>query len=517
MKLRSLGFSLLGLAWAIAGCSRLGCEGSRPSPAPSTAPDPAPSPGPRLQTLTPLGAASSFDGPHNGLSPEALRQSPALLAYLGASGLPLTSASLATAATAAAFAAALDELYPKGPPPKVPPACGTGTASCASKLMGYIVSCALDAGTSVELHPTGEPLLRWTGELGVCGDKAADVSDHWASHAPTRSCLEAVSACVLARVNALDLRVAISLRGGPGLVVPPLRARVPLEPTLREHDGTARIASLDPTCAATAGDPTRNCGWDRRYVGRCAPGTHVSLENPGGAMVRVCKGIHGCDHGAAPAPYAGLVTEVPSTATRVEFDCPSPGTPRPYYYFGIMVAADNPAVLPAPAVDVTLPAPLPAGADYRYPATEAEVFTYREGAFYGNLFTASPPTPAQPEGGSPPSALLGNQYACYSSLWNDGIAELTGRMCARSGGAGSCFGNYPYPCLDPAVGPPSPLPNSCGSDPGKPSGSYLDCKGFVGAGPRPTPTSTAAWPRALTILLNDPCDFAAAQGCSFGR
>lgn len=454
---------------------------------------------------------SLYDGPHNGLSPEALRRSPNLLTFLGNWHQPLTTASLAAIVTSADFAPALVELYTDDSMHL----CGSRTDSCASKLMGYIVSCALDADAtaSVELSPSGRPPLAWAGQLGLCGSKA---TDHW----PSQSCLEAVSACVLARVNALDRRVAISLRGEPAIAVPPLRDKVPLEKTLREKDGTALIASLNTPCCGkeTPGDPTRNCGWDRRHVGRCAPGAPVILNTPGGAMVRVCKGIHGCDHSLVdPAPYAGLVTDVPSTATTVSFTCPSPPAPRRYYYFGVMVAAADPAAaLPGSSLDVT-PAALPPAAGYLYPAKEEEVFTYREGAFYGNIFKPPPP-PAPRDGNGPPAeppALFGDQYACYSSLWTDGVAVLTGRMCARSSTAGLCFDNYPYPCLNPPVTPPSPLPNSCVTETGGAKGSYLDCTGFMGAGPKPTPTPTPMWPRGLTVHLNDPCDLSSAQGCKF--
>lgn len=502
MKLRYFGFVFLGLAWAAVGCSKMGCEGSRPPPAltPGSNTDRRP---PVKQGPRGLGGIDDFSGPHNGLSPDALK-SPALLAYLGQWKQPLTTVSLATAAAEAAFDDAMKELYPK-----TPRSCGTGADSCAAKLMGYIVSCALDKGTSLDL--AGKTPLHWTGELGVCGIKAED-ADRWAAHAPTKNCLEAVSACVLARVNARDLRVAISLLGKPDGVVPKLRDRVPLEPTLREKDGTVPIVSLSSPCldSSTDKDPKRDCGWASRYVGRCTAGAKVTLDNPMGVMVRVCKGIHGCDHDPSGS-YYGQVTSVPSTATRVSFQCPSPTPPRPYYYFGIMVAAPDSSKLPEADTDVTFSS----GADYSYPAKEAEVFTYREGAFYGNIFEPLP-SPASPAsvGGDAPSALLGGQYACYSDIWNIGIAELTGRMCAVIM-AKPCFGNPPHRCLGlPPPSPPAPA-DSCGSGSGM-ADAYLDCKGF----PDTSPTPTGPWPRALTVMLNDPCDFNAnanaSQGCAYG-
>src|ERR1700759_3506801 len=91
MKLRHLGFVLLGLAWAAVGCSQIGCKGSRPSHDPT----PGSNKDPRLLPLDPIPPPMApVDGPHNGLSPAALK-SPALLAYLGQWSQPLTTISLA--------------------------------------------------------------------------------------------------------------------------------------------------------------------------------------------------------------------------------------------------------------------------------------------------------------------------------------------------------------------------------------------------------------------------------------
>ena len=518
MNLRHHGLSFIVLTGAAAVCSAFACDVSPPLPArgPEPLPLTAPGPEPPLRPVLPLGPLSLYDGPHNGLHPAALWRSPKLLEFLRTWKQPLTTASLAMT-DSLAFNLALNELYANDSPP----VCGSRTDSCASKLMGYIVSCALDSGTSVELKPPGKSPLAWSGELGLCGNRAA-VKDRWSSSAPTDLCLQAVSACVLARVNALDLRVAISLRGESSVALAPLRDKVRIEKTLREKDGTETIASLDTTCPAgtPSGDPHRNCGWDRRYVGRCENGATVTLKTvPSGTtasdtMVRVCKGIHACDDAPAPAPYAGLVVDVPSAERPFSFKCPSPSAGRQYSYFGVMVAAKNPvAPLPGPSVDV-IPEPGTLSS-YGYPSKEEEVFTFREGAFYGNIFEKPTPPPTPSEGGEPPS-LFGEQYACYGSIWHDGVAAFTGRMCARNSTAGLCFGNYPYPCLD-RMAPPPPLSNSCARESGGPAGSYLECKGFKGSFPAPTPTLTSVWPYGLTVLLNDPCDLSSAQGCNFPR
>src|SRR5262249_12502659 len=78
-------------------------------------------------------------------------------------------------------------------------------------VMQYVVSCALNpsqglavTGALDDLHVTAV----LPGELGLC-DGEASSHGNWCTSAPQPDCLDAVSACVIARLNAHDKRVAI--------------------------------------------------------------------------------------------------------------------------------------------------------------------------------------------------------------------------------------------------------------------------------------------------------------------
>ncbi|WP_437900390.1 hypothetical protein [Sorangium sp. So ce124] len=358
----------------------------------------------------------------------------------------------------------------------------------ARSLLKYVVSCALDPGRRVSA---------WEGELGLCG--AASPHGDWFERPPSAACQEVVSACVLARTNALGRKVRLSTRSDEDSALFPLLPVVPVETEYRDA-GDPPIKSLNAPCAAgaAAGDPARDCGWAGRHVGTCTPKARVVLK-PGGAarastrhfMVRVCNGIHGCDHRTmAPRPwYSGLIAEGvlsvdgrSGTTREVSFTCPEPGVPGPSS-FAVMVASPHPAEAPPATADV-----IAAGAAAIYPAPEDKVFTFREGAFYGNLFGAANP--------GPPGEMLPNgQHACYSNVWSRPMAHFTDRLCA--GRDAGCFGNPPGACLSSPAAPPRPdLARVCK---GEGNGSYYGCAAAAGRTP---------WNHVITVFLNHPCDLA---------
>ncbi|XXY54644.1 hypothetical protein WME91_26280 [Sorangium sp. So ce269] len=371
-------------------------------------------------------------------------------------------------------------------------------------LLEYVVSCALDPGRSV--HGV-------KGEFGLCGASGVAHGD-WSEEAPSRDCQEVVTACVLARVNSRGKTVRISTRStrdSRDRELFKLAPVVPVEKEYREHGaGGAKSFSACP-----GGTPewtsARECGWSARSVGACRPGERVTLR-PSPAttaplMVRVCKGIHGCDSASSPTGrwYAGHVAEgilssdplirtSHGATAELSFMCPSSGAGGPWS-FAVMVAP------PAPS------SPLPATADValstfggyrRYPASEADVFAIREGAFYGNLFansfSAAPPT----------TMLSGAQYACYSDVWTRPMAHMADRLCAGRGEA--CFENLPGPCLDTGVAPPDGLCE------GKLDGSYHGCAPPPEEDDAPEGGSVPEEPtrsrHVVTVYLNHPCDLA---------
>lgn len=378
------------------------------------------------------------------------------------------------------------------------------------ELMKYVVSCALPPGASVK-RPAGAPAGDdWAGEVGLCAG--------WANEAPAASCLELVSACVLARVNAHDKRVIISMRGQPAALFP-LQPRVPVETELREEGGTP-IRSFDPLdkCVGplpSGGTAARDCGFAPLLVGRCQAGEAVTVCTGGKegaaaacgcddaipdlarrAALRVCKGLYGCDAEdfAPPRAYAGPLPDAKDACPgkgrpAVTFTCPTngplvdpaSGADRRYGYYSVMIAPGDAAPTQAPKASVGAGVNATTG---QYPAPEADVFTYREGAFYGNLFSSAGIQGKQ-------QMLAGDSYACFSSVWRYREAELADRFC---GGVEGCFEHAPGPCFQAAG-------QRCKRDDGAPGASYGACLGLDGA-PR--------WTAPVTVYLNHPCDLTGA-------
>jgi hypothetical protein len=153
-----------------------------------------------------------------------------------------------------------------------------------------------------------------------------------------------------------------------------------------------------------------------------------------------------------------------------------------------MLGSIEPGVSLAATADVSLvPGAGATGAPFAthdsYPAPEAHVFTYREGGFYGSLFTTSRPA---------------DQYVCASEIWKLSDAELTDRRCA--GGLASthgCFANVPGQCDAPSTAPCTPASATAGSK------VYDAC-----------PSPARSWDRPYTTYLNHPCDlFATDDEC----
>jgi hypothetical protein len=200
-----------------------------------------------------------------------------------------------------------------------------------------------------------------------------------------------------------------------------------------------------------------------------------------------------------------------------EFDCPDVGLSTGYY--GVMLASDKSLVAPNSGdYNVECSAPCSSGS---YPAREAEVFTYSEGTFYGNLF--HPLTIALAStlssGGAPANNMLaGLQYACHSDMWVAGVSHLADRFCADPN-ENACFQNIPGMCYPGAVG----LPPQCA--PGAPCGGagagvpvaggcdtscrgtgYIACDGGAPSYGTCAAGTSKQWENGLTVYLNHPCD-----------
>lgn len=416
----------------------------------------------------------------------------------------------------------------------------------AMAVMEELVRCALGPGDQVTARDTASvPLATWRGEMGLCRS--------WSGSGlrGQQECQELLTACVMARVNAIGKSIPISMRGQPSALFP-LRSRVVTETRLRESAAKGdpvhgdRISSFESPCA-----PGEDCDWRPGYIGRCTGGP-LSLQVPGGgdgSSLRVCAGIHGCTQaqpyvgaGGAGAPpsaaYSGFVRDfslkapVPASgAATVDLQCdPAVGIKG---YYSVMMRKGS-----AQSVDLLLQqigATQHAAGAGAYPATERETFAFVEGAFYGNLF--DPAKLAEscrfvPAGGGAGSgsgsknsmlictagqnivtrcAINGRNRTCPGKLsvpYRDvhacyalgrpgagadavlGVAYLNNRICALSeqDGGGKCFPRDPEPC----EGSGDAL-----CEWGDDASGYRSCK---------DPETRSRTFRPITTYLNEPCD-----------
>ncbi|KYF78059.1 hypothetical protein BE11_12070 [Sorangium cellulosum] len=416
-----------------------------------------------------------FEMPQNGLEPGALSRNEVLLAAL--MDHKLSTEALETILSTA---------------PRMAELFLDARAGDADELMEVIVSCALDPEQDVEatIH---DVKFAWRGKLGLCGERSPLGS--WGQEPPTQGCLEAVSSCVLARMNALKRQVPISIRGQDASLFV-LRDRVHVERELRDR---TPIASFEACTAGGTDDrEKRDCGWQAAYVGRCEPKFSVTLERDplfeDQTMVRVCKGIYGCDHeqpdvasSRALPYYAGFVAGF-DEKEKISFPCPQGGL------FSVMLASPDLKKELPPELDVRPSRGTPA----QYPAREEEVFTYREGSFFGDVFRGPK-----------------DRYACYSDIWSHGKAHLTDRLCAGPSDEG-CLLHEPYPCRAAPKGDADTAPaytQLCFGEAEAPGSAYLDCEGEQRVRP--------PWQHGITVFLSDPCALSSdrklcllANGCA---
>ncbi|WP_437963794.1 hypothetical protein WMF04_29190 [Sorangium sp. So ce260] len=399
----------------------------------------------------------SFEMPQNGLDPKTVPVNFDLLTELKAQAL-----------SSSGFSAMLSRS------PALAHRFNTGKGTSAEKVMEDIVSCALDS-TQVVTAVTDERVFSWSGQFGLCGSTAPAWVGSWGDAPPTQHCLDFVSACVLARMNSLDRQVPISIHFESG--DHQLSPKVRVQSTLRNKNA---IKSFD-RCPLDVAGPTDTCGWRPDFVGICERGARVTLQRSGASVVRVCKGIHGCEkNGQVPGypgfqPYAGFVEQFASSEA-IEFICPDdvgvgPSGRPGHTYFSLMVAPVPRGSLP--------PDPITAGSGdtFTYPAAEREVFTYREGAFYGDIFSGS-------------SGDLG--YVCHSDIWHAGKAYLADRLCADPGSSDCDALGVHAPCLDVCRGGLSAPPQE----------AYMKCEG-----------GAHAW-NAATVYLNEPHDISSDPAAS---
>src|SRR3954470_21510995 len=412
--------------------------------------------------------------------------------------MPHNSVSLAGLTKAASLLGALakgplDDATIKGAFTLSPSVLDTDVA----KLLDKIVSCALDRNIELKPFPVkdatggngnGSATTRLAGELGLCGSRSIFGDWHTAalSGSALRSCQEAVTACVLARVNALGHRIVISIRTQANLPIA-LHAQVPVETQYRDHKPIPIFAP----CTGSGSD----CGYERQFVGRCTANQNIRVRvtdnSPHNTKIRICRGLYGCEK-SVPKPYRKYSHRLAERVDVAPFVCPSDGpqigTER-WGYYSVMTKPGSPGsvVVQASSGD--------------YPAREEAVFTWPEGAFYGNIFNTELTARVAsqcPDADKRDPVLAGDQHACFGPMWEHGVGvgQMNDRFCAippfAPVPASACFATPPMACFLGAG-------DRCATN-ALSSGAFGDCK------PTKFPSAESVFNLAITTYLNDPCD-----------
>lgn len=478
-----------------------------------------------------VGEVSEAQGDHNGLSVAALEHNAITAnkaALLVLSRFPLTTSTLegTNPAVAAAYHS-MDASTNMG---------DQLHDAVAQEAMQYVVACALGRDQRVSYHNRFGDNVTFSGGLGICGTQGGATSPvgDWSAAAPTSDCLELVSACLMARTNALGKRIFLSLRGQPS-APSLLPAQLPVfslagsVPTQVHYKEGARVASYQ-ACATSRSGVARDCGWTAKSIGRCVAGEVVTIgaganvtscSDPlgsasGDTMLRVCRGLYGCDTTtpAYASPYAGMIGQNDDACAghnpSVQFVCPAngplvdPADPVTRYgYYSVMMAPHDSASTLSGTETIAVTSGV-------YPATERQVFSYPEGGFFGNIFqptqlgagiatrvllTGAVADSLVLNPGTDPPVMFKDMHACYADEWTDGVAELTGRMCLAS--TGTCGIRIAGPCSSRCAILDGP--EIVGD------GDYHGCRDFTGR----------SWSKPVTTFLNYPCDL--GTPASFGH
>ncbi|WP_441285838.1 hypothetical protein ACSRUE_25350 [Sorangium sp. KYC3313] len=416
------------------------------------------------------------------------------------------------------------------------------------EVMDYLVACALEQGQSVSYTDTstGEEFT-FDGKIGIC--------PVWAVDKAGPKCQQLVSACMLSLVNALGRSITVSLRGQafpehrPGLLTPASSVRV----VTTTEDGDA-IPSFR-RCEVESHGASRSCGWTAQHVGSCTPGSTVFIatgeapltdcaDDPASAaglpasdtVLRVCSGIRGCDAGSSDHIDPSAVRCDGRTEPALRFVCPQSG------YFSLMSGPRTSGragpLAPGGGVAAALernrrfsvsshprPSPPPPPgtvsineATFRpavYPAAEVDVFGWREGAFYGNLWGDEPlhprlavgmnevdekgkfhPAPTHSEFSG--QAIYQHAFACTGEYWTDHAAYVGERLCAGAEGEVDCVATSVGACDESLLVAECPPLHQCSVDDGglvEGDRDFQQCKG-----------GGRTWRHPITVFLNHPSD-----------
>ncbi|XXF77698.1 hypothetical protein P2318_32310 [Myxococcaceae bacterium GXIMD 01537] len=368
-------------------------------------------------------------------------------------------------------------------------------------VLRYIVECALE--------PTQPKVTWYVPTLGTTQEAAgkAGLCPEWAYQGIGKSerCQELVSACVLARNNATGTQVHIAMRGEDVA-----RPRL-FNPDLLPHVWTPLL--LPTPELSTESGLAPEFGWRAERIGTCLPRKEVTLGAgaypaacgtgmlgtiSGDRVLRVCGYPSGClgaeklaDTDGSPCSIAPLVT----------FTCPDSGQysvmSAPYFRASTQTSWVTPATTGAGALS--------------YPYGSYAAFashTFREGAFYGNIFdpsalaadvtvSANGGLVIDAKGLTKGAPMYQRMYACHGRAWTSGTAALARRLCANDaeGDLYACAAEATGPC---EAGSTDPRPRRCDEDDGslvRGDGDFEKCRDPEGR----TYTSP------ITTFLRTPC------------
>ena len=378
----------------------------------------------------------------------------------------------------------------------------------AGMFFRYLVECALSPGQGVEwqdpFDPSAEP-LKTEGLAGLCPE--------WESgpFPVGRACEERVSACILARNNAMGVHVEISVRGEDASAPQRFSLGDTVPVAAWRTYSQQPVESFNACAPGVPGGLASDCGWEASNVGRCAPGSPVRLGAGGQApdqcgvgsilggekgspRLRVCEGLAGCDSRSGRL-LAASDGSCGTRAPAVTFTCPVTGT------YSAMVSFPG-----GPGLGVAMLA----SERNDFPATEPQVFALREGAFFGTLFDPSAlggvEVRVTEKGkivrgkleGPEKAAAYDRMYSCYAPEWTEPLAYAEARLCTLRG-AWACAAKSVGPCA--TRGSEAGVCNTEDGAQVQGDGDFEGCADLEGV----------VHTEVITTYLNQPCDVVYSQ------
>jgi hypothetical protein len=373
---------------------------------------------------------------------------------------------------------------------------GVEMSNASKSVLTYLAQCALKESDTLSVN--GVP---YRGRYGVCVD--------WLNAPPSATCLELVTACMLARNNPSQRHERLSLRGEP-LVSDSWRYVAQSSVRAQSWSGGPEVLSLRtaPACDGMPNGKARDCGWRALPVQTCPRDTSVVLgfggRDPGvpgspsacslpttygsqsagmDMMIRVCSGDQPCDRLAA---LAASDFTCGSIRPAVRVTCPPSGRvtvmTAPY---SVSTGDGTPTLGASPSVGTM---------------TEVEAFPIREGAFFGNMFDETK-LGAEVEWLPQQAvkvtwkvgvdgAVYGDTYSCADDKWATNFAYQSTRTCAAPRDLPD------RRCLSKRLGPCSA---TCTINDGPAQVGDFDFEGCSSSPGR-------GWSNPLTSFLVDACD-----------